>query len=115
MATNVKHKDSNKYNKALTLDDRIAIDSFISKNRDGSGKMTITLNEIAAVCAKNKTSTKSNNIQSLKGECTDFENYLCPHLKNFLGSVMEVRKEVYVLVQNRIIVHQTLNKIIKIY
>ncbi len=118
MATNVKHKDSNKYNKALTLDDRIAIDSFISKNRDGSGKMTITLNEMAAklekdpttiskelknhrstivfkkveyiftksfckVCAKNKTCTKSNNIQSLKGECADFENYLCPHLKKF--------------------------------
>lgn len=31
MATNVKHKDSNKYNKALTLNDRIAIDSFVSK------------------------------------------------------------------------------------
>lgn len=118
MATNVKHKDSNKYNKALTLDDRIAIDLFVSKNRDGSGKMAITLNEIAAklekdlttiskelrnhrshivfkkveyiftksfckVCVNNKICTRSNNIQSLKGECADFENYLCPHLKKF--------------------------------
>lgn len=55
MATNIKNKESQKYNKALTLDDRILIDSLISKYRDASGNMTMSLNDIAANLEKDPT------------------------------------------------------------
>ncbi len=55
MATNIKNKESQKYNKALTLDDRILIDSLISKYRDASGNMTMSLNDIAANVEKDPT------------------------------------------------------------
>ncbi len=34
MATNNKHLDSQKYQNALSLDDRLSIDKIISSNRD---------------------------------------------------------------------------------
>lgn len=42
MATNVKHIESKKYNKVLSLNDRFSIDSMISKYRDKSGNMTMS-------------------------------------------------------------------------
>lgn len=55
MATNIKHTDSEKFQKALTLDDRISLDSIISTNRDSSGKLTITLNTISNMLEKDPT------------------------------------------------------------
>lgn len=118
MATNVKHKESKKYNKALSLNDRILIDSMISKYRDKSGNMTMSLNEIAAklekdpttiskelkkrrtpiifkkieyvytssyckICAKRNSCSETNHLDGCKGNCANFENYICPHLKKF--------------------------------
>ncbi len=55
MATNKRNLNSKKYNKALTLEDRITITNLISSNRDNSGNLTITLNEIAAILEKDPT------------------------------------------------------------
>ena len=55
MATNIKHTDSEKFQKALTLNDRISLDSIISTNRDSSGKLTITLNTISNMLEKDPT------------------------------------------------------------
>lgn len=55
MATNNKHLDSQKYQKALSLDDRLSIDKIISSNRDSSGKLSLTLNSISDMLEKNPT------------------------------------------------------------
>lgn len=84
MATNIKNTTSEKYNKALSLDDRINIDKLIVENRDKSGKLTTTLNKIAAILEKDPT-TISKEVRKhrspLKQKNYDFKNPLtyCNH------------------------------------
>lgn len=47
MATNVKHLDSKKYQKALTLEDRNSLTNIIATHREKNGSLTIKLNDIA--------------------------------------------------------------------
>ncbi len=143
MATNKRNLNSKKYNKALTLEDRINITNLISSNRDNSGNLTITLNEIAAIlekdpttiskevknrrskfkqlsfnfvyaisyckhCAKQSKYEIKQMVKDANDSCEEFEEYICPHLKNFLGYVTDVLREVFVVVQKLIIRHQKL-------
>jgi IS30 family transposase len=55
MATNKKHLDSDKYGKALTLQDRVNIESIIKTNRNIDGSMSITLNSIGDMLEKDPT------------------------------------------------------------
>ncbi len=55
MATNKKNIDSEKYNKALSLEDRISLEKIISTNRDNDGSLTLTLNSIGAMLEKDPT------------------------------------------------------------
>lgn len=55
MATNKKHTTSIKYQKALTLKDRISLTNIITTNRDSSGSLTITLNDISDMLEKDPT------------------------------------------------------------
>lgn len=55
MATNIKNVDSEKYNKALSLKDRVSLEKIISTNRDRDGSLNITLNQIAAMLEKDPT------------------------------------------------------------
>ncbi len=55
MATNIKNIDSKKYNKALTLEDRVTLEKIISSNRERDGSLTISLNSIAAMLEKDPT------------------------------------------------------------
>lgn len=63
MATNIIHKDSNKYQKALTLEDRVTLEKIISTHRDNSGSMTLLLNDIANMLEKDPT-TLSKEVKS---------------------------------------------------
>ena len=64
MATNNKHLDSVKYQKALSLDDRLSIDKIISSNRESSGALSLTLNSISDILEKNPT-TISKEVKKL--------------------------------------------------
>ena len=55
MATNIKHIDSKKYNKALTLEDRNNLANIISCNRNLDGSLSIKLNDIAKLLQKDPT------------------------------------------------------------
>ena len=55
MATNIKCTNSLKYNKALTLEDRITALKMIISNRDSNGCLEITLNDLAASMEKDPT------------------------------------------------------------
>ena len=55
MATNIRYTESDKYNKPLTLEDRIKIREIISTNRADDGSMTILLNDIAKMLKKDPT------------------------------------------------------------
>ena len=55
MASNFKHTNSDKYNKALTLIDRGNLEKLIEQNRDASGNLTMTLNEMAKILEKDPT------------------------------------------------------------
>lgn len=52
MATNITHSDSEKFQKALTLQDRILIGNILATNRNQSGDLTITLNDISNMLQK---------------------------------------------------------------
>ena len=67
MATNNKHLDSQKYQKALSLDDRLSIDKIISSNRDSSGKLSLTLNSISDMLEKDPT-TISKEVKKHRSE-----------------------------------------------
>ena len=55
MATNIKHTDSVKYQKALTLEDRISLEKIMCSYRDSDGSLKITLNEISNMLEKDPT------------------------------------------------------------
>lgn len=55
MATNVKHLDSKKYQKALTLEDRNSLANIITTHREKNGSLTIKLNDIAKKLEKDPT------------------------------------------------------------
>ena len=55
MATNKKHTDSKKYNKALTFEDRVALDKIISTNRDLDGSFKLLLNTVGDMLEKDPT------------------------------------------------------------
>lgn len=55
MATNVKHLDSKKYQKALTLEDRNSLANIIATHREKNGSLTIKLNDIAKKLEKDPT------------------------------------------------------------
>ena len=63
MANNVKHINSIKYNKHLTLNDRINIKVLIETNRNQDGSLKRTLNSIADILEKDPT-TISKEIKS---------------------------------------------------
>lgn len=55
MATNIKHLNSTKYQKALTLEDRNSLANIIATNRDNDGSLKLTLNSIANMLEKDPT------------------------------------------------------------
>lgn len=55
MATNKKHLDSKKYQKALTLEDRISIKNIIETNRIQDGSLKLLLNDIGNMLEKDPT------------------------------------------------------------
>lgn len=55
MATNIKNINSKKYNKALTLEDRVSLEKIISSNRERDGSMSLNLNTIGAMLEKDPT------------------------------------------------------------
>ena len=55
MATNIKHIDSKKYQKALTLEDRNSLANIISANRKIDGSLKLKLNDIANMLEKDPT------------------------------------------------------------
>lgn len=55
MATNIKHVNSNKYKKALTLEDRVSLEKIICTNRNKDGSLKITLNDISNMLEKDPT------------------------------------------------------------
>ena len=55
MATNIKHLNSTKYQKALTLEDRNSLANIIATNRDKDGSLKLTLNSIANMLEKDPT------------------------------------------------------------
>ena len=65
MATNIKHTKSEKYNKALTLEDRNNIANIIASNRNPDGSLNIKLNDIAKILQKDPT-TISKEIRKHK-------------------------------------------------
>ena len=67
MATNNKHLDSVKYQKALSLDDRLSIDKIISSNRESSGALSLTLNNISDILEKDPT-TISKEVKKHRSE-----------------------------------------------
>ena len=118
MATNIKHTDSKKYQKALTLEDRVSLEKIICSYRDSDGSLKTTLNTIANMLEKDPTTlskevkarrtpinmqapnytytakycstcSKQNgckikkNLNGIKGQCSDYEKYICKHLKHF--------------------------------
>lgn len=72
MATNKKHTDSSKYQKALSLNDRVLISELISTNKDESGNLTITLNEISDMVEKDPT-TISKEVKKHRSEIKEPE------------------------------------------
>jgi len=63
MATNTKHTSSAKYQKALTLEDRVSIDKIITTHRNPDGSMNILLNDIGRMLEKDPT-TISKEVKS---------------------------------------------------
>ena len=55
MATNIKHLNGTKYQKALTLEDRNSLANIIATNRDNDGSLKLTLNSIANMLEKDPT------------------------------------------------------------
>ena len=55
MATNIKHIESKKFQKALTLEDRVTLSNIITNNRNRDGSLTISLNDIANMLEKDPT------------------------------------------------------------
>lgn len=55
MATNIKHVDSKKYQKALTFEDRVSIKNIIETHREADGSMTLLLNDIGNMLEKDPT------------------------------------------------------------
>lgn len=80
MATNIKHTDSKKFQKALTLDDRISLSSIISTNRNLSGNLTITLNTISDMLEKDPT-TLSKEVKKHRSPI----DLSIPHLQYILS------------------------------
>lgn len=56
MNTKVKYKDSEKYQKHFSLDDRIKIQKIITENKDENGKLTILLKDIGSMMQKDPSS-----------------------------------------------------------
>ena len=52
MATNKKHTDSKKYNKALTFEDRLSLDKIITTNRDNDCSFKLLLNNVGDMLEK---------------------------------------------------------------
>jgi len=67
MATNKKHIDSKKYNKALTLDDRISLDKIISTNRNPNGSFKLLLNTVGEMLEKDPT-TLSKEVRNRRSK-----------------------------------------------
>ena len=63
MATNKKHIDSKKYNKALTFEERISLDKIISTNRDKDGSFKLLLNSVGDMLEKDP-STLSKEVKN---------------------------------------------------
>ena len=55
MATNTKHTDSKKYQKALILEDRNNLANIITTNRAKDGSLILKLNQIADMLEKDPT------------------------------------------------------------
>ena len=55
MATNIKNINSKKYNKALSLEDRVSLEKIISTHRERDGSLKISLNTIGAMLEKDPT------------------------------------------------------------
>ena len=55
MATNIKHTESNKYQKALTQEDRILLGNIIATNRNPDGSLSLNLNDIGNMLEKDPT------------------------------------------------------------
>jgi hypothetical protein len=63
MATNKKHTDSKKYNKALTFEDRLSLDKIITTNRDNDGSFKLLLNNVGDMLEKDP-STLSKEVKN---------------------------------------------------
>ena len=55
MATNIKHVDSEKYQKAQTFEDRVSIKNIIETHREADGSMTLLLNDVSNMLEKDPT------------------------------------------------------------
>lgn len=78
MATNIKFKDSVKYKKHLTLDDRNNLNNFISSNRNLDGSLSVTLKEIAEKLQKDPT-TLSKEVKSRRETVQTCTPYYSSH------------------------------------
>ncbi|MCM1131605.1 MAG: hypothetical protein NC310_08320 [Roseburia sp.] len=55
MATNIKNINSEKYNRVLSLEDRVSLEKIITTNREKDGSLTLSLNDIGAMLEKDIT------------------------------------------------------------
>lgn len=67
MATNKKHINSSKYNKALTFEDRISLDKIISTHRNLDGSFKLLLNTVGDMLEKDPT-TLSKEVKKRRSQ-----------------------------------------------